>query len=207
MYLLKKTLDVDSCPVLYETEFTKESFERDFEIKGGEWKVENGVLYGSNRGNFPGMAVSKASYCDNVILDFYAKTVLPCTHDINVMWNGSWNEETNTRHVAYVAGLEGWWHGKVGFEKSPEYKLNASTSLLDFTPGFEYHIQCGSINGHVFVIVNGKLCLEVTDVDPIDFTKYGKVGFEAYCARIAVRSFKVRKAVWKDAEDAYVPEF
>ena len=29
----------------------------------------------------------------------------PSTHDIDCMWNGSWNERTNTRDVAYVAGL------------------------------------------------------------------------------------------------------
>lgn len=207
MYLLKKEFDPDACPVLYDVPFTPESLARDFEIKGGEWEVRDRYLYGRNRGNYPGMAVSKASYCENVMLDFRAKTVLPCTHDINVMWNGSWNEETNTRDVAYVAGLEGWWHGKVGFEKSPEYRLNAATSLLDFTPGHEYHIQCGSIDGHVFIIVDGALALEVTDTDPIDVTKYGKVGFEAYCASIAVTDFKVRRIVWKERLDSYTPEF
>ena len=50
------------------------------------------------------------------MLDFEARTIPPCTHDINCMWSGSWDYETNTRALAYVAGLEGWWDGKVGFE-------------------------------------------------------------------------------------------
>ena len=207
MYLLGKQFDPDSCPVLYEAEWTEELFARDFEVKGGEWKVENGYLYGENRGNFPGMAISKAEYRENVMLDLYASTVLPCTHDINVMWNGSWNEKTNTRDVAYVAGLEGWWHGKVGFEKSPGYKLCAATKLFDFKPGQEYHVQCGSIDGHVFVIVDGKLALEVTDPDPIDPKRFGKVGFEAYCAKIAVGRFQVRRIVFENVKETYTPEF
>ena len=59
-------------------------------------------------------------------MDFYAQTVLPSTHDIDVMWNLSWNEAENLRGVAYVAGIQGWWDGKVGIEKSPEYKLVAT---------------------------------------------------------------------------------
>lgn len=68
------------------------------------------------------------------MLDFEARTIPPCTHDINCMWSGSWDYETNTRALAYVAGLEGWWDGKVGFEKSPEYRLNCGTQTLNFEP-------------------------------------------------------------------------
>ncbi len=80
------------------------------------------------------MVISRKDFYGNVLLEFTANTVLPSTHDINAMWNGSWNEQTNTRDVAYVGGLEGWWHGKVGFEKSPDYKLNAANPSLIFTP-------------------------------------------------------------------------
>lgn len=207
MKLLKKECFPDRCPILYDRPFTPESFAEDFEVCGGSWYVEDGWLIGENRGNFPGMAISKAAYCDNVILDFYAATILPCSHDINVMWNGSWNRQTNSRDTAYVIGLQGWWNGKVGFERSPEYVLNAATQLFPFEPGREYHIQCGSLDGHVFVIVDGALVLEITDPDPIDYTKHGLVGFEAYCAKLRFRDFKVRKAQWTDIEEHYEPEF
>ena len=113
--LMKKKLFPESMEVLYSKEFTEESIKNDFEIKGGKWYVEDGWRYGKNQGNFPGMIVSKNDYFGNVLLEFDASTVLPCTHDINVMWHGSWREDTNTRHIAYVAGLDGWWDGKVVF--------------------------------------------------------------------------------------------
>lgn len=207
MKLLKKQIFPDSCPALYDRPFTAASLAEDFEVRGGNWYVEDGYLIGENPGNFPGMVISRNSYRDNILLDVWASTVSPCTHDINLMWNGSWNEETNTRDVAYVAGLQGWWNGKVGFEKSPDYTLNAATSLFPFEPGREYHIQCGSLHGHVFVIVDGVLVLEVTDPNPIDVTKYGRIGFEAYCSKIRFRDLVVRKAIWTDIEEHYIPEF
>lgn len=206
MKLLKKEVDLDHLEILYDVPFTPESFARDFVVKGGEWMVREGWLYGVNQGNFPGMAISRQDFFGDVMLDFKARTVAPCTHDINVMWSGSWNEQTNTRDVAYVAGLAGWWDGKVGFEKSPEYKLNVATKYLDFEPGRIYHVQCGSCAGHVFVVIDGKLALEITDPDPIDTAVHGKVGFEAYCSRLAFTDFKVKRLTWTDRAQSYVFE-
>ena len=205
--LMHKRIDPDSMPVLYDEPFTRESFEGNFEVRDGDWRVEHGWLIGESRRNFASMAIMKQSFFGPVCLDFYAKVLKPCTHDINCMWSGSWDEATNTRALAYVAGIGGWWDGKIGFEKSPEYKLNCGTKLLDFSPDKVYHMQCGSIGGHVFVIVNGKLAIEATDPDPIDQDRYGRVGCEAYCTRVAVTDFKVRRAVWEDAPQSYAPEF
>ena len=207
MDLLSKQINPDKCPVIYDRPFSKESLEEDFEICGGNWYVEDGWLIGENRENCAAMVISRKQYNENVILDFKASTIPPCTHDINVMWNGNWNRETNYRDIAYVSGLQGWWVGKVGIEKSPEYKLNVATPLFDFEPGKVYHIQCGSINGHCFTMVDGKLLLEVTDPDPIDFTKYGLIGFEAYCTKVRFTDFKVRRAVWTENKLRYEPEF
>ena len=68
-------------------------------------------------------------------------------------------------------------------------------------------MQCGSVAGHVFVIVDGQLCIEATDPDPIDQARYGRVGFEAYCTRVAVTDFRVRRAVWSEVAERYEPEF
>ena len=70
MRLLKKEIEPEKCPILYHKPFTPSSFAEDFEVRGGNWYVENGYLIGENRGNFPGMAISKMSFCDNVLLDF-----------------------------------------------------------------------------------------------------------------------------------------
>lgn len=205
--LMKKKIFPETMKILYQTPFSPQSLEQDFVIKGGEWRVEDGWLVGSNRGNFPGMIVSKADYFGPVLLEFDACTILPCTHNINVMWHGSWDEHSNTRHIAYVAGLQGWWDGKVGFEKSPDYKLNVGTQLFEFQPGQVYHILMGDIDGHVFVVVNGKLILEITDPDPIDGMKYGKIGFEAYCSQLKFTNFCVKKITYEEDVKSYQPEF
>ena len=205
--IVRKEIDLDASAVLFNKPFTAESLAGDWKIYSSEWRVENGWLTGKNPGNCPGMAVSRADYPGNVLMDFEARTVPPCTHDIDVMWNGSWDESRNQRGPAYVAGLEGWWEGKVGIEKSPDYKLTAATPLLDFEPGRAYRIQAGSVDGHCFVFVDGRLILEMMDPDPIDSAKYAKVGFEAYCSHIAVRNLVVRRISWHPVESRYEPEF
>lgn len=205
--IMKKEIDLNNSKILFDKPFTKENLDKDWKIYSGEWWLEEEWLTGKNPGNFPGMIILKEEYRGNVLVDFEARTVAPSTHDINFMWNGSWDEEKNQRDMAYVAGLQGWWEGKVGIEKSPEYKLNAGTPLFDFIPGRIYHIQGGSIDGHCFIFVDGKLLLEVTDPDPIDSKKYAKVGFEAYSSMIQVRKVQIRSINWKALNVGYDPEF
>ncbi|MGE5558494.1 MAG: hypothetical protein ACM3WV_07760 [Bacillota bacterium] len=205
--IMKKEIDVESSPIIYDESFTPAVLAKKWQAKSGEWRLEGEWLTGENPGNFPGMIVSKQDYPGDVMLEFEARTVAPCTHDINFMWNGSWDEEKNRRGIAYVAGLEGWWEGKVGIEKSPDYKLNAGTPLFDFDPGRIYRILGGSIGGHCFICADGKLLLEVTDPDPIDSQKHVKVGFEAYCSLIQVRNVKIRRIKWRPVEMSYRPEF
>jgi hypothetical protein len=205
--IIGKEIDLDHSKILYDEPISAENFTKNWQVYTGEWWVDGEWLTGKNPGNFPGMAFLKGDYPGNVLVDFEARTVLPSSRDINVMWNGSWDEVKNKRDVAYVAGLEGWWGGKIGIEKSPEYKLNAATPLFDFEPGRIYHIQVGSINGHCFVFVNGQLLLEVTDPDPIDSQKYTKVGFEAYCSYIQIRNIQIRSIAWQPVELKYTPDF
>jgi hypothetical protein len=207
LHIIRKQIDLARSTLLYDTPVSPESLAADWQVYSGEWTVDSGWLTGKNPGNFPGMIVSRAGFPGNVIVDFEARTVPPCTHDINFMWNGSWDEAKNERGVAYVAGLQGWWAGKIGFEKSPEYKLNAATPLFDFEPGRIYHIQGGSIEGHCFVFIDGRLVLEVTDPDPIDGQRFARVGFEAYCSHIQIRNIKVWRPAWAAVDMRYTPEF
>ena len=207
LFVVGKQIVLDRCEVLYDRPFTAETLATDWQVRGGDWWVEGEWLTGRNPHNCPGMVTSRASYCCNVLLDFEGRTVPPCTHDINCMWNGSWYEDRNERALAYVAGLEGWWEGKVGFEKSPEYNLIAATPLFDFEPGRSYRMQAGSIDGHAFVFVDGRLVLEVKDPDPIDATRYGMIGFEAYASMIQVRRLVVRRIAWSEHRLSYEPEF
>lgn len=178
-----------------------------FSVKTGSWHTEDGWIVGRNPEMCPGMIVSKDDFCGNVMVELTAKMVSPSTHDINIMVNGEWDDETNIRGNAYVAGLEAFWHGNVGFEKSPEYKLTAATQLFDFNPEKEYKIALGNISGKIFVLVDGKLCLEITDPDPLDETKYGKIGMEAYSSCWKFKDLRVYKLKYEEKKEYYNPEF
>ncbi len=205
--LMKKRILLDSSKVLYNDPLSTEGFESGWTVHHSKWGVEDGWLVGENRGNWPGMAILKQDFPGNVLVEFEAQTILPSSHDINVMWNGEWLDETDQRGLAYVAGLQGWWTGKVGIEKSNDYKFMVGTPLLDFVPGKIYKIQAGSIDGHCFILANGKLLLEAMDPDPIDNQKYTKVGFEAYCSKIKIRNIVIRQINWEPVDMKYEPEF
>ena len=207
MHIMRKLIHLDRSELLCSATITPDSLRTDWRIYGGAWNVEDGWLTGKNPDNCPGMIIHRDDFPGNVMVDFEARTVLPCTHDIDFMWNGSWDEATDQRGLAYVGGLEGWWGGKVGIEKSPEYKLNALTPLFSFEPGRSYHIQGGSIDGHCFVFVDGRLALELTDPDPIDSARYAKIGFEAYCSHIQIRNIKIWRLAWEPVDASYIPEF
>ncbi len=205
--LMKKRILLDSSKVLYENTPDAKELAEKWTVHHSEWKVEDGWLVGENRGNWPGMAILKQDFPGNVLVEFEAQTIGSSTHDINVMWNGEWLEETDQRGIAYVAGLQGWWAGKVGIEKSNDYKFMVGTPLLDFVPGKLYKIQAGSIDGHCFILTDGKLLLEAMDPNPVDNQKYTKVGFEAYCSKIKVRNIIIRQIHWEPVEMKYEPEF
>ena len=178
-----------------------------FSVKTGSWHTEDGWVVGRNPNMCPGMIVSRGDYPGNVMLELTAKMVAPSTHDINIMINGEWDDETNIRGNAYVAGLEAFWHGNVGFEKSPEYKLTAATQLFAFDPEKEYRLTLGNISGKIFVLVDGKLCLEITDPEPLDETKFGKIGMEAYSSCWKFKNLRVCRLVYKEVKEYYNPEF
>ncbi len=206
--LVGYNVDFNKSEILLDIpEFTEELFDKNFEVKTGEWYVEEGWAVGKNPKMCPGMIVSKNDYFGNVMVEITAKMVAPATHDINVMVNGEWDLEKDIRGNAYVAGVEAFWHGNVGFEKSPEYKLTAATQLFEFDPEKEYNFRLGNIDGKIFVLIDGKLCLEITDPDPLDNLKYGKIGFEAYSSWWKFKELKVHKLSYEEVKEYYNPEF
>jgi hypothetical protein len=205
--LMRKIVHIDKSEVLYRKDVFREADLAEFTFHHSDWWVEDGWLTGKNPGNHPGMAILKMDFPGNVLIEFEAKTVLPSTHDINVMWNGEWIDSLDQRGVAYVAGLEGWWRGKVGMEKSPEYKFMLGTPLFDFQPGKTYKIQAGSIEGHCFILADNELLLEGMDPNPIDHQRYTRVGFEAYSSHIQLKNVIIRQIYWEPVDMSYDPEF
>jgi hypothetical protein len=207
LLLMQRRIDLGASPVLYNRPCSAESFAADWEPRNALWEYRDGAFWGTNPLPAPGVVICKHSFPGNVLVEFYAQTVAPSTHDIDVMWNLSWNEAENCRGAAYVAGIMGWWDGKVGIEKSPEYRLNATTPCPWFESGREYFIQAGSIDGHCFVFVDGLLRLEVTDPDPIDHQVHTRIGFEAYQSKIRIRDIVVRQITWTPRQMGYPVEF
>ena len=201
-------VDLKNSELIFEKgDFDEKSFEENFIVKSGEWCVEDGWVIGKNPNMCPGMIISKSDFFGNVMVEITAKMVAPATHDINVMINGEWDEEKDERGMAYVAGVEAFWHGNVGFEKSPDYKLTAATPLFEFDPEAEHNFKMGNIDGKVFVLVDNELCLEITDPDPLDADKYGKIGFEAYSSWWKFKNLKVYKLNYEKIEEYYNAEF
>ena len=207
LFVMRKRIDLDSSPVLYDRPLSPESLQEDWEVRNAEWRCADSAVLGRNPRPAPGVLMSRGEFPGNVLMDFRASTVAPSTHDIDVMWNMSWNEQANMRGPAYVAGLQGWWDGKVGIEKSPEYRLVAAAPCPWFESGREYHIQAGSIDGHCFMFVDGVLRIELTDPEPINSKVHGRVGFEAYQSMIRVRGLVVRRIVWQERAQSYPEEF
>lgn len=206
--LIRRRIFPETMEILYDRAFTPDVLAEDYEIKGGKWYVdEEGWLVGENRENSAAMVMSKGEYFGDVLIEFDAATILPATRDINVTWHASWNEETNKRDIAYVAGLEGWWQGMVGFEKSPTYDFLVQTKLFKFNPGQVYHIAVGNIGNDLFIAIDDVLALEIHDPDPIDIEKFGRIGFEAYCTRVKYKNLKVKRVTYEDTAKPYDPEF
>jgi hypothetical protein len=178
-----------------------------FEIKGGKWYVEDGWLIGENRSCTADMIVTKDKFFGDILVEFDAATVLPSTRDINVTIHGSWNDESNSRGVGYVFGLEGFWEGYVGFERSPDYSFLVLTDLLDFTPGETYHIAVGNISNTFFLFINNRLAFQITDPAPYDVNEHGLVGFEAFCTRVKYKNLSIKRLVAEDDWKTYKAEF
>lgn len=207
--LMGKEIDLDKSPVLYDRPFTAATLAEDWEISGGEWQVgDEHWLTGLFRGNGGGILYSRGHYPGNVLLEFDGCTVPPCSNDLNFTWcSAGWNQAANDAGISYIAGLQGWWDGKAGIEHYPECRCSAQTPLLAFTPGQIYRIQAGSIDGHCFIFVDGRLVIELQDPDPIDSSLYNRVGIGTYASHIRVRNFQLRQITWQKIRTSYSPTF
>lgn len=208
LQLMKKKLYPEKMEALLEIkDFTEEVLRDNFEEKGGKWYIEDGWLVGENRNCTADMIVTKDKFLGDILVEFDAATVLPSTRDINVTIHGSWDEEKNARGVGYVFGLEGFWEGYVGFERSPDYNFLVLTDLLNFTPGETYHITVGNMANTFFLFVDGRLAFQITDPNPYDVNEHGFVGFEAFCTRVKYKNLSIKRLVVEDDWKTYQPQF
>ena len=129
LLLMQKRIDLDASPILYDRPCSQDSFAEDWQTRNAQWEYRDGAFWGRNPLPAPGVIFSKRSFPGDVLVDCYARTVLPSRHDIDVMWNMTWDEAGSMRGPAYVAGIQGWWEGKVGIEKSPRIQAHRRRAL------------------------------------------------------------------------------
>jgi hypothetical protein len=207
LQLIDKEIDSEKSVILFNEIVTPDNFNDHFITYNSRWSVEDGWIKGINPDESAGMAILKHSFPGNILLDFEAATILPSTHDINFMWNGEWSEGLNSCGNAYIGSICGWYGSRVGIEKSPQYKIIATTPNYSFIPGRTYRIQAGSIDGNCFIFIDGKLAIELTDPDPLDNTKYTSVAFTAWSSSIRIKNIMIRQIAWKPLVMKYTPEF
>lgn len=207
LQLINKEIDVSDSIVLFNHPITAENLKTLFEIHNSEWSVENGWLTGRNPDESAGMAIWKQDFPGNILLEFEGRTVLPSTHDINFMWNTEWSDLLNSCGNGYIGSICGWWTKRAGIEKSPDFKLRATTSGFKFEPGSTYKVHAGGLDGTCFIFIDGKLFIEVDDPDPLDNQKYTKVALSAYSSCIQFKNIVIRQIRWKPLDMNYKPEF
>ena len=205
--LIDKEIDVCNSKVLFDQAMTPGNIDSVFNTYNSDWSVVNSWFTGKNTNESAGMAIIRQDFPGNVLLEFECRTVLPSTHDINFMWNCQWDDILNSCGSGYIGSICGWWTKKAGIEKSPDFKLRATTSGFSFEPGRTYRVQAGSIEGNCFLFIDGKLYVELNDPDPLDTLKYNKVALSAYSSWVQFKNITVRQITWNYLKMSYKSEF
>lgn len=209
--LLGKKILSDKSPVLLD--YKVGSDWQDFWLaKSGKWCLKDGYIVGEEPQNFGAILLSKQHFAEDVMFSFTISTVLPATRDVNAVFCARWNEKTNYIGTSYVCGLNGWYENKSGIEKILESTkeggdkrgVYSTTSAYKYVPGTEVRMTAGSIQGHTFMVVDDVLVTELIDPDPI---YDGQVGFSAYCTKLKIKDIEIRKIIWEEFPQQYIPEF
>ena len=201
--LVGKKIYIDKSPLLLKYS-PDEDWQKYWQVMAGDWRMENGWLIGTENGNKGGILFSRESFDKNVMLSFTAATVLPATRDVNAVYCAHWDEKTDYLADSYVCGLNGWYDGKSGIERNLTSNLYSTTSLYKYIPGTEVRMTAGAIDGHNFMVVDGKLVTELIDPSPI---KGGHVGFSPYCTILKIKDIEIREIYWEKQKQHYDPEF
>jgi len=207
LLLVNREIDVQGSTILFEEQITPDNLYTLFEFHNSLWSIEDGWLTGKNPEESAGMALFRQDFPGNILLEFEARTFLPSTRDINFMWNTEWSDKLNSCGNGYIGSICGWWTKRVGIEKSPDFKLRATTAGFDFEPGRTYKVHAGGVDGNCFIFIDGRLYIEIDDPEPVDNKLYNKIALSCYSSIVQFRNIKIRQINWKHIEMSYTPEF
>ena len=185
-----------------------ENFQKDWEIKAGEWTYKDGYLIGKEDGNKGGILWFKKKFDKPVMICFTASTVEPCTRDVNAVFCASWDDEINDLGTSYVCGLNGWFADKAGIERSAGKGVQVFRSLTSsykYTPGKEVRMIAGAVEGHSFMVVDGEIVAE--HIEYKDYLEGGHIGFSPYCTILKIKDIEIREIAWEKCYEYYEPEF
>lgn len=203
--LLGKKIKVEDCEIVLDYDATSDSdFTKLFQVMAGNWYHDGEYLIGEELENKGGILFSKEKFNFNVLLTIEMATILPATRDLNAVWCASWDSNTDYLKEAYVCGLNGWYDNLSGIERCGENGFYTSTSLYEYKLGEFIKMDCGSIGGHCFMYVDGKLITEICDPHPL---YEGYIGISPYCTKLKIKRITVRKIHFSERHQYYEPEF
>jgi hypothetical protein len=167
------------------------------------WHSEGSFIEGGKIGETNhGQLFYKEPFPGDVVLEFDAQVVPPCTHDL-IWWfrtelkNQAWGN-------GYLGGLGGWYNNRAGLERAPDFKLFTSTGAFKLKPGQWYHIVSGIIDNSLFTFVDGELINELCDPTPIPPSTPGHIGFGVYQSMARFTRLKIHRPVVETFQEAYV---
>lgn len=207
LHIKQKQIDLDKSEILYRRPFDAQTLQEDFEVTGGYWETQDGWLIGETRRNGAGILYSRASYEGDILLDFVAEAVPPCSNDLNFAWKASgWNYEKDDADKGYIGGLGGWWLNRAGIEKYPGCVPFVSTGLCPLEGGRQYHVQTGSVGDHCFIYVDDALILEMIDPHPETLDGCGRFGLGTFASKIRFTDLTVYRPYVEATHFSYEDE-
>ena len=193
--------------LLFREDFSA-GWQKRWEISGGEWNAENGVLDGLYRGNAGGLIYTRAQFPGDIILDFTGRMIAPCNNDLNFSFRArGWDYEKGDAAQGYIAGLNGWWKNRAGIERYPECTLFVMNGTFVAESDRDYHIQAGIVDTMCFILVDGELVVLLSDPNPITGPESCRVGLGTYCSHVQFRDLKIFRAESRPADLFYTPAF
>lgn len=198
--LMGKKLDLANSETIFQTDF--KDLDNWRKIGDVNWEISCNSLIGGKIGETThGQILYGEKFPGDVVMEFDAQTVMPSDHDIIWWWRTEIKKDSWGK--GYLGALAGWWRNKTGIEKSPDFKLSATTPLFDFVPGKKHHIVSGSINGHCFIFADGKLIIEVNDPAPLPREHAGHVGFGVFQSCVKYENLRIYSPKWEKFSEEY----
>ena len=193
--VLLKTLDLEKSEVLHRFDtFNPDDWTKTCGTP--PWRVTpNEIFGGDDATDTHGQIFYREPVDGDVVLEFDARIIAPSYHDLVWFWNvdfggAPWG-------AGYLGCLGGWWSGRAGIEKLPDYAASAIAPSFPTEPERTYHIVSGSMGGTHFIFVDGRLVTSFLDAN-YPKGRPGHFGFGVYESHAAYSNLVVYRPSWSE---------